>query len=246
MSFSSRRLDLVAVPHRVVWNRTVSQAIGGRDRYSTHQSLTASARIAGVSSIFGCTSVPSTRRWLQAQAWHFVVLTDAENRARLGAVRARVRSADATARAALNQPIPTRPSGEQQELVHAAIVGNRARATSPLGPLPPRGPLLRRLRSGRRGWLRRGCLVGRPPAVLRVALLMPTLRSGLFVAGFAVLLRVPSRASVVLPLVAPLHASRLSINRDGTSKRHECRQDTNTSQKTHHSLHAVLLSCGDL
>jgi hypothetical protein len=78
--------------------------------------------------------------------------------------------------------------------------------------------------------------------VLRVALLLPAFRSGLFVAGFAILLRVPSRPTIVAPLVAPLHASRLGINRDGASKRHERSQDTKTSPKTHHLLHAVLLS----
>ncbi len=88
------------------------------------------------------------------------------------------------------------------------------------------------------------CLAGRAlvPAVLRVALLLPAFRSALFVAGFAILLRVPSRPTIVAPLVAPLHASRLGINRDGASKRHERSQDTKTSPKTHHSLHAVLLS----
>jgi hypothetical protein len=77
--------------------------------------------------------------------------------------------------------------------------------------------------------------------VLRVALLLPAFRSGFFVAGFAILLRGPSRATIVAPIVAPIHASRLGINRDGTSERDERSQDTNTSPKTH-SLHAVLLS----
>jgi hypothetical protein len=81
--------------------------------------------------------------------------------------------------------------------------------------------------------------------VLRVALLVPAFRSGLFVAGFAGLLRGPSRAPIVAPIVAPLHASRLGVNRNGASKRHERSQDTNRSLKTHHSLHAVLLSCCD-
>jgi hypothetical protein len=81
--------------------------------------------------------------------------------------------------------------------------------------------------------------------VLHVALRVPAFRSGLFVAGFARLLRVPSRATIVLPLVAPLHASRLGITRNGASKRYERSQDTNTCPKTHHSLHALLPSCSD-
>jgi hypothetical protein len=81
--------------------------------------------------------------------------------------------------------------------------------------------------------------------VLHVTLLAPAFRSGLFVAGFAILLRVPSRATIVLPVVAPLHAIRLGIDRDRTSKRHERSHDTNASAKTHSSLHAVLLSCSD-
>ncbi len=79
------------------------------------------------------------------------------------AVPPRVRSADAAARAALNQRIPTRPSASRKSRSCGELDGVRAGATSQSGRRPPRGPLWRRLRCGR---LRRG---GRRPCPHRAS-----------------------------------------------------------------------------
>jgi len=77
--------------------------------------------------------------------------------------------------------------------------------------------------------------------VFHVVLHLPAFRSALFVAGFARLLRGSPPGPFVAAIVAPLHALRLGVYRQGTGKRHERSQDTNASPKIHHWSHGVLL-----
>ena len=108
----------------------------------------------------------------------------------------------------------------------------------------PLGPLWRRVRRGCRGC--GGCRVGPAllRAMLRVVLHLPAFRSGLFVAGFARLLRGPCSGTIVAAIVAPLHTLRLGIHRHGAGKRYDRSQDTNAPPKTHCS-HAVSPLCSD-